>query len=152
MSERRVIFSAPEPEIKRRATGREPPCPPDNRKRVTPSHTTLLNIDDINGLGRNRLVPFYLMASFSYYELNDVFMDDDGYDRLCRRLQEEWPQISHPHKSLVKLDSLDATTGYNLDFKELPSIIKVATVMLLDQRNLKNIRELIRTRGRTALV
>ena len=92
---------------------------------------TLLGDAEVRALSPARLVPFYLMASFAYYYLNDNFMEDGAFDLLCSRLHLEWRRVEHPHKHLIDKASLSATTGYTLPFDRLPLMMKHATKQLL---------------------
>lgn len=145
MTSRRSLFDD-EPEVQRRPTKREA------HRRVLANHAEMLGTADVDQLSSNRLVPFYLMASLAYYELNDNFMDDAAYDHICRRLQAEWEEVRHPHKALVKFDSLDATTGYSLNFRKLPTIIRVATRQLLDGARAGTLRRSLQRTQRKALL
>ncbi len=105
---------------------------PTKRERTTLNDLVLIRVEDVEAFSSARLVPFYLMASFAYYELNSNFMEDAAYDRICVRLRAEWRRVVHPHKHLIKFDSLSATTGYALKFHKLPLIVRVSTHRLLD--------------------
>ena len=136
MTARRPLFDDEEsPVIARRPTKKAP---------ATLDDLALIRIEDVEALSSARLVPFYLMASFAYYELNATFMEDAAYDRICVRLREEWQQVVHPHKRLIKFDSLSATTGYALKFHKLPLIVRVSTHRLLDLSREGTLLEYIR--------
>ena len=45
----------------------------------------------------NMLVPFYLMASYAYYEEDDPIVSDAEYDTICRMLDENWDTVEHSH-------------------------------------------------------
>lgn len=96
-----------------------------------PPAVELLGYKQIEELSANRLVPFYLMASITYYQFNDSFMEDGAYDRLCQRLDSEWSRITHPHKNFVDRESLAATTGYALRFNKLPRVVYAAALQLI---------------------
>ena len=106
----------------------------------TPS---LLGEDDVRTLSSARLVPFYLMASYAYYRLNDNFMEDSAFDLLCSRLYLEWRRCQHPHKHLVDKESLTATTGYAINFAALPLIIQHSAQSLLEISRRGDIRKAI---------
>lgn len=143
-----------EPEIEPRAKTRRPRAALEEpahapRRGWIPSDPRLLCKTDIDGLSAARLVPFYLMASYAYYECNDTFMDDQAYDHLCRRLDDEWRLVQHPHKHLVDREDLSATTGYALNFRKLPFIIRHAAGCLLADVSRGTIHDSIRPARRT---
>lgn len=78
----------------------------------------------------NMLVPWWLMASHAYYDLDDPFLSDECYDWLTRRLDERWDQVEHWHKHLIDRDALRAGTGYQLAGK-MPTRIKNAARHLM---------------------
>lgn len=78
----------------------------------------------------NMLVPWYLMACYMYYELDDPFLSDEKFDWLCKELDEKWDVVEHRHKELIERNALKAGTGYQFDWKSLPTIIKDAATHL----------------------
>jgi NAD-dependent DNA ligase len=56
------------------------------------------------------MIPWYLMASYAYYEENDPIFSDYFYDTLAQRMIKEWKNIHHFHKHLISLDDLRAGT------------------------------------------
>ena len=64
----------------------------------------------------NRCVPYYLMSSFLYYKGDKHILDDNEFDYLCKRLYDEWDNITHYHKDLLDRDSLRAGTGFELQY------------------------------------
>ena len=67
----------------------------------------------------NRLVPIYLMSSYLYYEQDKSILSDVDYDSVCLRLIQEWDDIEHVHKNLLDLDSLQAGTGYDVEYTQM---------------------------------
>lgn len=78
----------------------------------------------------NMLVPWWLMASHAYYDLDDPFLTDGCYDWLCTELDAKWDQVEHDHKRLIDRDALKAGTGYTLAGK-MPTRIVHATRHLM---------------------
>ena len=74
---------------------------------------------DIDAISPNRLVPLYLMSSYLYYELDTNVFNDTDFDRLCKRLAKEWKNVDHVHKKYIKLESLEAGTGYGIAYTEM---------------------------------
>lgn len=93
----------------------------------------MLNTDDIEKLDSKCLVQHYLMSSYAYGFLNRTYMDDHAYDRLCKRLQDEFDSIEHRHKSLIDKDALSATTGYYIREENYPEIVKIAARNLVEK-------------------
>jgi len=58
------------------------------------------------------MVSWYLMTSWLYYQQDICLLPDEDYNKLCVRLLEALPGITHKHKHLVDEDSLRAGTGY----------------------------------------
>ena len=77
-----------------------------------------MNIDDIS---IHRLVPIYLMSSYLYYRKDESKLSDGEFDMLCKRMLDNWKQIKHPHKRLIRKKDLEAGTGYAI--KKYPTIV-----------------------------
>ena len=85
--------------------------------------------------GVNRMVPWYLMASYAYYILDKPILSDGMYDGLCKNLLDEVDQmnIDHPHIGLCEPDALRAGTAFHITEEEYPSIAKAAALRLLKE-------------------
>ena len=83
----------------------------------------------------NMLVPYYLMHSYLYYELNEPIISDAEYDELCRELKDKWDSVEHFHKHLIDVNSLGAGTGYQLKYNNR---IAMASVVLLNKHKENN--------------
>lgn len=70
----------------------------------------------------NLTVPWFLMAAYAYYVEDDPILSDGQYDRLVKRMLDNWDNIEHRHKHLIDLESLQAGTYLG----EYPSIVKGA--------------------------
>jgi hypothetical protein len=68
---------------------------------------------------KNMLVPWYLMASYAYYVLDDPILSDAMYDSMSKQLLANFDNISHYHKPLLSKDMLEAGSYLG----EYPSII-----------------------------
>ena len=73
---------------------------------------------DIWRVNPNMLVPYYLMHSYLYYEINDSIITDYEYDEICRELKDKWDNITHYHKHLIDVDALGAGTGYQIKYNK----------------------------------
>lgn len=80
---------------------------------------------------RNLMVPFYLMASYTYYIRDASIMSDGDYDSLCARLDRQWDRVEHRHKHLIDRDWLSAGTCF-LRREQYPTITKSAACGLAD--------------------
>lgn len=70
----------------------------------------------------NMAVPWYLMASYAYYEEDKPILSDSVFDRLARKILEFWEVIDHLHKDYLNEDMLRAGTFIG----EYPSRVKFA--------------------------
>lgn len=70
----------------------------------------------------NMSVPWYLMASYAYYEEDRPILSDSVFDRLARKILEFWDIIDHLHKDYLNEDMLKAGTFMG----EYPSRVKFA--------------------------
>ena len=77
-----------------------------------------MNIEDIS---IHCLVPIYLMSSYLYYKKDTSKISDGEFDLLCKRMLENWKEIKHPHKRLIKKKDLEAGTGYAI--RKYPTIV-----------------------------
>ena len=55
-------------------------------------------------------IPYYLMASYSYYKEDDPIFSDSFFDNLSRKILKEWDNITHWHKGLLTKEDLEAGT------------------------------------------
>ena len=78
----------------------------------------------------NTMVPWYVLASYAYYHLDQPVISDMAFDRLARRLLIDWKQTEHQHKHLISEDALRAGTML-LSEDEYPSVAKDAAKALL---------------------
>lgn len=77
----------------------------------------------------NMLVPWYLIASYAYYILDEYIITDSYYDTICFLLMEELDavNIDHQHAHLCSMEALSAGTGHHIPLKNYPLItIRVA--------------------------
>jgi len=66
----------------------------------------------------NMMIPWYLMAAYSYYEQDDPILSDGLFDGLAKRMLECWDDIDHWHKDLITTEDLEAGTLLARDFPE----------------------------------
>lgn len=74
---------------------------------------------DVAKISSNRLVPYYLMSSYLYYDCDKFVLEDTDYDLLCKRLLNEWDKITHMHKHLIDPESLKAGTGFGNQYTNM---------------------------------
>ena len=94
----------------------------------TRNHDRLMERE--TGAKPNCMVPWYVLASYAYYHLDQPVISDMAFDRLARRLLIDWRQVEHPHKRLISEDALRAGTML-LSEDEYPSVAKGAAEALL---------------------
>lgn len=78
----------------------------------------------------NLSVPWYLMASYAYYELDDPLLSDSAFDKLAMDMLIDWDDIEHQHKHMITEDDLVAGSLLRRDF---PELVKDATHQLLKE-------------------
>jgi|TARA_B110000259_G_scaffold183794_1_gene229634 hypothetical protein len=54
------------------------------------------------------MIPYYLMASYAYYEESDPIFSDSYFDTLAKNILKEWDNLDHYHKHLLDRDVLEA--------------------------------------------
>lgn len=70
----------------------------------------------------NMTVPWYLMAAYAYYEEDNPILSDSTFDRLAKKILDNWDTIEHLHKDYLTKDMLEAGTYIG----EYPSRVKGA--------------------------
>lgn len=70
----------------------------------------------------NMSVPYYLMASYAYYVQDNPIFSDGYYDELAKTILENWDNITHWHRDVLKKDDLAAGSFLG----EYPSIVEGA--------------------------
>ena len=58
----------------------------------------------------NMMVPWYLMASYAYYEQSDPIFSDQFFDDMGKTMLAVWDDIEHFHKEFITVDDLNAGT------------------------------------------
>lgn len=76
----------------------------------------------------NMSVPWYLMASYAYYELDRPFLTDAVFDGLAKLMLQHWDHIEHRHKGFITEDDLRAGSLLRRDF---PEVVRGAALSLL---------------------
>ena len=77
---------------------------------------------------RNMLIPYYLMLSYLYYVKNESLIEDTEFDIMCKDILNEWDEIEHFHKHLIDKSSLQAGTGYDLNYPH--RVVSAAELLL----------------------
>ena len=87
----------------------------------------------------NMLVPWYLMAGYTYEHLDVSIIPNSEYDWICRKLYLRWNRVEHRHKYLVARSHLPSQTASGLDFDDFPSIIiSAAEGLVVETGELEN--------------
>ena len=71
---------------------------------------------------KNMAVPYYLMASYAYYEQDDPIFSDSYYDEVAKFILQNYDAIDHYHKHLISKDELEAGSYLGA----YPTIVKEA--------------------------
>ena len=86
---------------------------------------------------KDMLVPWFLMASYAYYDLGRLIMTDSEFDNISRELEKHWDDVEHMHKHLITKEMLVTSSGYSIEYTNM---IKHAThdyINSLTQRQIK---------------
>lgn len=81
------------------------------------------------GMSWGAKLQLYLMTSFLYYQMNRSVITDTEFDRLCDDLREGWDDNDHPHKRLIGVHDLEATTGFAIRY---PLRVRNAALYMLE--------------------
>lgn len=104
----------------------------------------LLTSDHVERMSLGGLVSNYLMASYAYEHLGEIYMEDTAYDRVCQRLDEQFDEVSHTHKHLIDRSALSATTGYYLKLEDYPLIVRSVASLLVNHAKTDSLYSFIR--------
>ena len=74
---------------------------------------------ELDNVSLNRLVPIYLMSSYLYYEHDKNVLDDTQFDYVCKKLYDNFDDVTHMHKHLLEKDNLKAGSGYGITYTNL---------------------------------
>ena len=74
---------------------------------------------ELNNISINRLVPIYLMSSYLYYEHDKNVLDDTQFDYLCKKILDNWDNITHVHKELISRQDLKVGSGYAINYTNM---------------------------------
>lgn len=72
----------------------------------------------------NLTVPWYLMASFAYYEDDDPIIEDTTFDEMSKYMLENWSKIKHIHKRHITKKDLEAGTFLGVYPSRIPGAVK----------------------------
>lgn len=88
---------------------------------MTPNEQAVASIeaaaDTLIKSNANRMVPWYLILSYLYYVHDISATSDTFFDKLCKRLLDEWDSVEHYHKHHIDREQLTEGTGYYLKFE-----------------------------------
>jgi hypothetical protein len=56
------------------------------------------------------LVPWYLIAAYAYYILDESLIQDNEFDTMAKELLASYDEIEHRHKYLISKEELTAGT------------------------------------------
>jgi hypothetical protein len=65
-----------------------------------------------------------------YYQFNNSVICDDIFDSICVELLQRFDDISEYWKQWIEKESLEAGTGFGLDFWNLPQRVKDTACIL----------------------
>lgn len=96
----------------------------------------MMEIAEIQTMSPNRLISWFMMGSYAYYDLGKPVMEDVSFDYLVQRLKECYDEADHPHKKHITKEHLEAGTGYDIHY---PLMVKGATIHYLKESGLWNL-------------
>ena len=96
----------------------------------------MMEMIEIQDMSPNRLVSWFMMASYAYYVLGKPIMEDPSFDYLVQRLKDCYDEADHIHKKYITKGHLDAGTGYDIIY---PSMVKGATKQYMKESGLWNL-------------
>lgn len=77
----------------------------------------------------NKMIPYYLMASYAYYKQDNPIFSDAFFDEMAKTMYKRWDEIEHYHKELINKDDLLAGSYLG----KYPSIVEGALTSLRDK-------------------
>lgn len=80
----------------------------------------------------NKYVAPYLVHSYLYYIHDVSLILDEEYNAICKKLLENFDDITHMHKKYIDKESLKANTAYTIS--EYPTIVKACARMAYEDR------------------
>lgn len=116
----------------RRKAVTQPPAPvvqepkPDPWARKPPGALLDGQCRFVMSKGPNGVVSWWLMAAYAYEVLNRPIVSDAMFDEMGRVITETWDEITHPHKDLLRRDSMKTALGV-----KIPDRAKYAVGMLI---------------------
>lgn len=91
----------------------------------------MIQIAEVKKLSSNQLVPYYLMAGWTYNSRDEIIMSDAAWDYLVKRLAKEWDTVEHIHKKYIDPVSFDTATSQYLQDSTVPLMARCAAIQLL---------------------
>ena len=58
------------------------------------------------------------MSSYLYYKEDRQVLTDEEFDKLAKRLLDNWDSVEHMHKHLISKEDLQAGTGYAIQYTQ----------------------------------
>jgi len=80
-----------------------------------------------------QLCRHYVTYSYMYYQLDCSVISDTDFDMYCKELLKRYNEISEYWKRFISKESLTAGSGFDINFIELPTRIKVIAYTLKDK-------------------
>lgn len=71
-----------------------------------------------------RLFDRYIEHSLRYYIYDRPLISDEVFDDICKTLLVNWDDFTHSHKHIADKSALEAGTGYQINLKNAPAVIR----------------------------
>lgn len=78
----------------------------------------------------NMMIPWFLMASYLYYQKEISIISDELFDELCSHMVEKWDTLDHPNKVYITLDDLRAGSGFAIAEATYPHRVRSSALSL----------------------
>ena len=69
------------------------------------------------------MIPWYLMACYTYEKLDVSILTDAYYDEMSRNMAIAWPNLTHRHKKLIGMTDLFKGSSLSIDMGTLPTLV-----------------------------
>ena len=108
------------------------PAPDPVVPREEPRPTKVLDSMCLHVMGKSphNAIPWWLMASYLYYQHDISLLSDGLYDEMAKAMLNAWDELKHPHKRLIDRAALETGSLHNLAAEDYPTIVKHAAANL----------------------
>ena len=91
---------------------------------MNPNKNNVTVLEIIKNNHPNKLVPWYFMACYAYYQCDVSIISDYIFSDICDYLYDKWDDVYHIDKHLINKTNLMYETGKYLKETDYPNSIK----------------------------